>query len=110
MKPNTSCKIESPASLRFEGVSGFTPECRLASFRNTAFGFAGILNQAAAFNVTLLSRRPVAAIARLYAAGRRRGQGRAHTVARCSPIPERLQALVDPARSTSPCRIAFARM
>ena len=32
-KPNSSCEIEMPASLRSE-VFGFIPECRSASLRN----------------------------------------------------------------------------
>ena len=42
-KPNTSCKIEWPASLRSEGVR-VHPGMPFGFPSETAFGFAGILN------------------------------------------------------------------
>ena len=44
-KPNTSCKIEWPASLRSEGVR-VHPGMPFGFPSETAFGFAGILSPA----------------------------------------------------------------
>ena len=55
-KPNTSCKIEMPASLRSEGVRVY-PGMPFGFTSESAFGFAGILTLAPAKSEVVKRRK-----------------------------------------------------